>query len=354
MNDILRLVRRKGTSSRSSLRWAVTLAVLLLWISGCSGPFPQTTFSPITDFGTAIDDLFVTIFWFAVFVFVVVEAVLLFTVLRFRERPGQPDPEHLHGHTALEIGWTLAPALIIVLIAVPTIQTIFEVDGTPEVGALEVQVVGHQWWWEFQYPELGIVTANELHLPQGRPVSLVMTSADVIHSFWVPRLGGKRDLINSRTTRISFTPDSVGTFLGQCAEFCGVSHANMRMRVMVDSPEDWEAWVANQQSGPVAVDTTANLVRLGEEAFRKIRDPANNSCIACHAVQGVSAGVLGPNLTHLGSRTTIAAGILRNDAEGLTRWLRDPTEVKPGSLMPDVGLTDEEVAALVAYLQSLK
>lgn len=321
--------------------------------TACRGPFPQSTFHPASDFALALDDLFRTIFWFAVGVFVVVEGLLLYVVLRYRARPGGTARE-IHGSTVLEIAWTLAPAVVLVFIAVPTMQTIFATEGRADPEALEVEVVGHQWWWEFRYPELGIVTANEAHVPVGRPVALRMTSADVIHSFWVPRLGGKRDVMPGRTTRLAFLPDSVGAFMGQCAEFCGESHANMRLWVMVDSAEEFDVWVAGQRTAPPPVDSLQGLVREGAEVFRAVREPANHSCIACHTVEGVSFGALGPSLTHVGSRRSLAGGILPNTAEGMARWLRDPPGVKPGSLMPRIVLTEREITALVAYLQSLQ
>ncbi len=346
---------------RRSFRVVATglVALTALGLSACSGPFPQSTLDPVTGFSAELSDLFGTIFWWAVFVFVVVEALLVYTVIRFRSRPGQEgEPKHVHGHTALEIAWTLAPAVILVFIAVPTIRTIFMVDGTPEAGALEVEVIGHQWWWEYRYPELGIVTANELHLPVDRPVALVMTSADVIHSFWAPRLGGKRDVIQGRTTRLAFTPDSVGMFMGQCAEYCGASHANMRLRVYVDTPEGFDAWVAQELTPPPPLDSLDGLVRRGAEVFSGIREPANHSCLVCHKVEGLTFGAIGPDLTHVGSRATIAGGILPNTADGLRRWLRDPPGEKPGELlgrsMPKIDLTDEEIDALVAFLQSLR
>jgi cytochrome c oxidase subunit 2 len=272
-------------------------------------------------------------------------------LIRFRRRPGQPEPKQVYGNTFAEVTWTLAPAVILVFIAVPTIQTIFKVSGRSSPDALQVEVIGHQWWWEFRYPELGVVTANELHLPQGREAALAITSVDVIHSFWAPKLHGKRDAQPGRTTRLVFTPDSIGTFLGQCAEFCGESHANMRLRVVVDSPADFEAWAA-RQAQPTTVDSSVALEVAGLDAFRKIRDPGNHTCIACHTIAGVSGGVAGPNLTHLGSRQTIAGGTLPNDSAGLVRWLKDPPGEKPGSLMPKIALSDDEIAALVAYFRS--
>ena len=318
-------------------------------VAACGGEFPQSTLHPTSDFSLNIDHLYRTIFWWALGVFVVVETALLVVIVKFRERPDSPEPKHIHGSTLLEVAWTLAPAVVLIFIAVPTIETIFRTDGRPPADALAVEVIGHQWWWEFRYPDLGITTANELHVPLGKPVALSMTSADVIHSFWVPKLGGKRDLMPNRTTRIVFTPDSIGPVMGQCAEFCGESHANMRFRVMVDAPEDFEGWVTDQQKPAVPEDSLSGAAREGAELFRQGRV----LCIACHRVEGVSAGIIGPNLTHVGSRTTIAAGILPNTAEGLSRWLHDPPGVKPGSIMPKIQLTDDEIAALVAYLQSL-
>ncbi len=344
---------------RRSARWAKPLAVLasvtvLIGLAGCQGPFPQSTFSPASEFGSDLSGLFVLIFWWAVAVFVVVEVGVVYVVIRFRARPGQADPTPVHGHTALEIAWTLAPAMIIVFIAVPTIQVIWKDAGVDTSNALQVEVVGHQWWWEFRYPEYGIVTANDLHLPQGRPVEVQLTSADVIHSFWLPRLAGKRDMILGRTNRLVFTPDSVGEFSGQCAEYCGVSHANMRFRVFIHAPGDFAAWVVDQGSPPAAEATLTPLQQQGLAAFRAVRSPASNSCLACHAIQGVSFGVLGPNLDHIGSRSRIGGGILDNTAENLAAWLRDPAALKPGSLMPTIGLAEDEINALVAYLRSLR
>ena len=338
---------------------------MLLFIAACQGDYPQSTFGSTSAIGREVDGLFSLIFWLAVVVFVLVEGVLLYVIFKFRRRP-DGEAKIIHGHTGLEIAWTLAPAVILAIIAVPTVSTIWREAAEPPANALEVLVTGHQWWWEFEYPESGVRTANELHLPQGRPVVLRMTSDDVIHSFWAPQLFGKRDVILGRTTQLSFTPDSVGTFLGQCAEFCGLSHANMRLEVVVDAPADFDAWVGQQTAPSVPVDSGAALVARGLEVFRAIREPATNSCIVCHTIDGVSgaAGQLGPSLTHLASRRTIAAGVLENNAENLARWLRDPAEVKPGQGilagdgtvigMPNVGLTEEEITALVAYLRTLR
>ena len=328
------------------------LLVLLLaacTATGCGGPFPQTTLAPRSDLGVAVDTLFTSIFWWAVVVFAIVEGLLLFVIVRYRRREGGGRPSALHGHTALEIGWTLAPALILVFIAVPTMRTIFATAGRAPEGALRVEVVGHQWWWEYRYPDLGIVTANELYVPLGRPVQLEMTSADVIHSFWAPALGGKRDLTQGHVTRIAFTADSAAEYSGQCAEFCGASHANMRLRVFVQPDSAFRAWVARQQSQPAA-PALGSVVARGQQLF------AHGACIACHTIAGLpqARGTIGPNLTHVGSRTMLAGATIPNTAEYLRRWIANAPGLKPGSLMPAMPLPDDQLAALVAYLQSLQ
>lgn len=303
---------------------------------------------PTSDFAGRLDSLFWQIFWWAIGVFVIVEGILIYTIVRFRARPDGERPKPVHGHTILELGWTIAPALILVAIAIPTIQTIFVVDRpSPEEADLTIEVIGRQWWWEFRYPELGLVTANEAHVPIGRTVDLRLRSADVLHSFWVPRLGGKRDLVPGRENFLWFRPDSTGVFWGQCAEYCGTSHALMSLRVVVDEESDFEAWVANNQAPAAA--SSERLASQGRNVFM------NNACISCHSIRGTQAqGVLGPDLTHVGSRLTIAAGVLDNNAENLARWIGNPQDVKPGSLMPNMDLTEPQIEQLVAYLQSLR
>jgi len=328
-------------------RWWSAPAVLFLL--GCGGPFPQSTLRPHSDFARATDVLFTDIFWWAAAVFVVVEALLLVALVRFRHREGRPAPKPTHGHTLMEIAWTLAPAAILVFVAVPTVRTIFATAGEAPADALKVDVIGHQWWWEFRYQELGLVTANELHVPLGRAVQLSITSADVIHSFWIPPLGGKRDAIPGHVTRIAFRPDQVGEYAGQCAEFCGASHANMRLRVVVESDSGFGRWATVQLEGPAA-PAPGTAAERGKAVF------ARSACIGCHTIRGVSPGVIGPNLTHVGSRTTIASGLFPNDSAHLARWIADAPSLKPGSLMTRMQppLTDADIATLVAYLQSLQ
>jgi len=345
--------RPKGKSdlgtSDAVTRCRLWLTAAALALAGCAGPFPQSTLRPRSDFGRAIDQLFTDIFWWAVIVFVLVETLLLIALIRFRHREGRPAPKPTHGHTALEIGWTLAPAVILVLVAVPTVRTIFATAGDAPPDALKIDVIGHQWWWEYKYPTLGLVTANEMHVPVGRPVQVSITSADVIHSFWAPALGGKRDAIPGHVTRIAFRADSVGEYSGQCAEFCGKAHANMGLRVIVDSDSAFAAWANTEQGGP-ATPAPASPAERGKAVYSR------SACLACHTIQGVSPGVIGPNLTHVGSRTTIAGGMFPNDSAHLARWIADATALKPGSLMPRMQppISDGDIVLIVAYLQSLK
>ncbi|HEY6808384.1 MAG TPA: cytochrome c oxidase subunit II [Gemmatimonadales bacterium] len=329
---------------RRACLWLTGLCVAL---AGCGGHYPQTTLAPRSDLGLAIDHLFTGIFGWALGVFIVVEGLLLFTIVKFRARPGAAPPKAIHGHTALEIAWTLAPVLILVFVAVPTVRTIFQTQAPAPAGALEIQVIGHQWWWEYRYPAQGVVTANELHVPVGRPVQLVMTSADVIHSFWAPAVAAKRDVIPGHTNYIVFTADSVGTYTGQCAEYCGDSHANMRLRVMVESDSAFRAWLADQQA-PAALPDPKSLPGQGKAVFSR------SACIGCHTITGVSAGVVGPNLSHVASRTTIAGGVFPNDSLDLALWIANAPDRKPGSMMMRMNLSPADLQAVVAYLRSLK
>jgi cytochrome c oxidase subunit 2 len=305
-------------------------------------------------------NLFLIIFWTAVFVFVTVEGALVYSVIKFRHRPGQGLPAQVHGSTRLEIAWTIAPTIILAVIAVPTVTTLFDLAKPPPgEPVLEVRVIGHQWWFEFQYTDITyrgadgsarvLTTANELHIPVGTVVNLTLESADVIHSFWVPKLGGKTDLVPTNVTTMWLMADSPGPsegFAGQCAEFCGLSHALMRFKVFADPPEEFEQWVARQISPPVT--PTEGMAAEGLRIF------TTRGCNGCHTVEGVSQGTLGPNLSHLASRTTIAAGLMARSDANLAEWLDDPPGLKPGSFMPDLGLTVPQIDALVAYLQGLK
>jgi len=335
----------------SRLPLAASLLGVGLAAAGCGAlgwPWdtPMTTVIPKSDFGKETHDIFMLISWWSLGIFVVVEAALVYFCWRFRERPGAPLPKQTHGHTPLEIGWTVAFAVILLIFAIPTIRSIFRTQEVPAATALRVEVAGKQWWWEFSYPALRIQTANELHLPVGQTVAFNLNAPDVIHSFWIPRLGGKRDVVPHRVNRLTMTPDTPGEYIGQCAEYCGESHANMRFRVVVHTPEEFERWAKAQQAPPV--EPTEPLAQQGKALF------AANACVGCHTIRGMSAGQIGPDLTHFGSRKTLGANLLPNTAENLVRWIENPSHVKPGNRMPDLGMRGEQSKALAAYLLSLK
>jgi cytochrome c oxidase subunit II len=325
---------------------AVLVAIAAL-LAGCDLSSPATTLAPRSSFGLVSHRIFLQVLWWDVAILAVVTIALVIAVIRFRERGAAPLPRQVRGNARLELAWTLAPVIVLTFIAFPTVQAVFRTQARPEAGALHVRVVGHQWWWELQYPELGIATATDLHLPMGRPVMLELVSPDVIHSFWVPALGGKRDSIPGQMNRLLVTPEAAGVFPGQCAEFCGISHANMRHAAVIEPPSAFEAWVAAQKAPP-AEPAEGSPAARGREVFR------TNACVGCHTIRGLAGGTMGPDLTHFGSRRTIAGGMLPNTPDALARWLAAPPQVKPGSLMPDLHLSDGDVGALVAYLTSLK
>jgi cytochrome c oxidase subunit 2 len=474
---------------------AAALTVALLALSGCQPDYPNSVFHSRTEFNRTTDSLFQLIINLGVIVFIFVFVLLLVTMWKYRSRPGQREPEHVHGNTTLEILWTVIPAAVLLWIAVPTVKAIFETQAPAPAGSLQVEVIGHQWWWEFKYPELGITTANELYLPKGRTVNFHLKTVDVIHSFWIPALGGKRDLIANRTNYIWFTPDSLTekAFNGACVEYCGASHANMRFRAFVVDPTEFDSWAAHQKtqsavmlqrpaapapaSAPGAArppataannpnqpmliergaqtDPTQNMRSVGTDvagpqnpstalpspgapggtgnvgrntaapaagtapaagatlaqagysfptsdlpkhvaAYNKVpegltfddallaqgdaargADLVHNrmggGCIGCHAIGGTNlASTLGPNLTHLASRNTIAAGLYPNDAKHLALWIKNARKMKAGVTMPTIGaneidpvtkkkpmagptaLTDAQIADVVAYLRRLK
>lgn len=342
----IHLLRTLEAVSRERLALVKSLPGALLLAIGCSvaEPSSYSTLQPVSDYGRLVLDVYGDLFWWTAGIFVVVELLLLYALIRYRGREGDSGvPDQVHGFTAIEIGWTLIPAAILFFIAIPTVRTIFELHGPPpQPDPLEITVVGHQWWWEFQYPELGIVTANELHVPVGRTTRLTLTSADVIHSFWVPRLGGKRDLNPGSENRMWFTPTETGVYHGQCAELCGTSHANMRMQVFVDDTAAFEEWVASMRQ-PAVPDSAGTMTFL------------ISGCAACHTIAGSPAqGKIGPNLTNMGRRTTLASALIDNTAENMAGWLRNPDSVKPGAMMPDLNLDDQRIADLVRFLEGLR
>ena len=286
-------------------------------------------------------------------IFLVVFSLLAYAVVKFRKRTagGDREPAQVYGSTQIELAWTIIPILIVVVLFLATARVIHAIQDAPKpAAAVEVTVIGHQFWWEFRYPELGIVTANELHIPVSDPAHptptfLKLLSADTDHSFWIPQLGGKTDLIPNRVNEMWMDPQRTGIYLGQCAQYCGTQHAKMLLQVTVDSPADYEAWVRAQQQ-PAIKDAEESL---GRHVFE------TTACVNCHAVAGTNAtGQFGPDLTHLMSRRTLASGAAENTKENLRLWIQNPDAIKPGSLMPAMQLTDADLDALVRYLETLR
>jgi cytochrome c oxidase subunit 2 len=480
----------KGSDRLRRIASYALVAALAVAAVSCNEAHPNTTLVPHSDLGREIDFLWDRLLLLGTIVFILVEAALVYIVFKYRRRENQPTPPQTHGSTKLEITWTLIPAVILVFIAVPTVRTIFITQAQAAPGSLNIDVTGHQWWWEFRYPEYGVTTANEIYIPAGRTVNFRLRSADVIHSFWTPQLGGKRDVVTNRTNYLWYTPDSSTAstvWNGFCVEYCGASHANMRFRVFTVTPEQFASWVAGQKmparfgavgagapaggpipppreapgvtipAGPNAPTQTAQAAAQGiaqrssgtgtvggtQPAIPRSQNPAANpgaqtgvkgvapaeatfastpggipagyifpreqipdyavphapipaglkftpgltgnagrgkqvfsssACIGCHSIAGNPAamGVTGPNLTHVGSRSTIAAGRYPNAAAYLALWIKNARAMKPEALMPTLGLneydpvlkakvtsatgglTDQQIADIVAYLSSLK
>ena len=410
-------------------------ALLFAGLAATAGAqqYPLTTFNYTTELNEATTKLWDSLLFWATLVFVIVQVGILYIIFKFKARPDSPKPKQVHGNTTLEILWTAVPAVILAFIAVPTVKTIFITQAKAPANALQVEVIGHQWWWEFRYPEYGITTAGELYLPVGRPVNFKLNTVDVLHSFWIPRLGGKRDLISNRTNYLWMTPrDSMAlkALNGSCNEYCGASHANMRFRAFTVTPEQFASWAAHQKGQAVfgvapkvapaaspatsAAESTTKAGQVGAElanaaapapvgfvfprekldpsTLPTTRPPASvsfddnlvgdptrgqqvysrSSCIGCHKISGnpMSAGIIGPNLTHVGSRYTIAGALFENKTTNMVRWLKNAPAMKPGSRMPAIGtgeynpvikakvtmggLSDQQIADVAAYLQALK
>lgn len=286
-------------------------------------------------------------------IFLVVGGLIVYTIWRFRRRPGDNDrqePPQVYGSNQIEAAWTIIPILIVFILIGVSARVIAAIENaSPPPQVLKVRLVGHQWWWEVRYPDYGFITANEIHVPatpdSKRPTYLELTSVDVIHSFWIPELAGKTDLIPNRTNYMWIDPHQPGVYVGNCAEYCGTQHANMLLRVIADSPQDFDAWTRQQQK-PAEDNPQVSAAR---DAFGGL------ACVNCHVIRGTPAvGKFGPDLTHLMSRQTLAAGALVNDARSLRAWVNDPQDAKPGCFMPSMKLTDQELDQVVSYLQSLK
>jgi cytochrome c oxidase subunit 2 len=312
---------------------------------------PTDMFESLSGPATSIRQVATFILGVTAAIFAIVTCLIVIALVRFRRKgDGAREPAQIYGSNQLETAWTVIPMLIVLVLALTGARTIKALqDPRRPPGAVDVTVVGHQWWWEIRYPGLGIVTANELHVPVSDPRApsptwLELRSSDVAHSFWVPRLAGKTDLIPNRINHAWIAPDAPGLYLGQCAEFCGIQHAKMLLRVYVHSREDFQRWVKAQ-----AQPSRPAARAPGRVVFER------NGCVNCHALGGTIAnGRYGPDLTHLMSRETLASGIVLNTPANLRQWLRQPDSLKPGVHMPAMQLGDQDLDQLVAYLLTLK
>ena len=336
----------KGLSARGRrLSLGVLVAAFALLGSACGGDAgPQDFLTPEGPVAERADGLWDITFAIAVIIFVIVEAVLVFTIVKFRRRPGR-EAAQFHGNTKVEVILTLIPTLILAGLAVPTVKAIADLAEKPK-DALEVTVLAKQFWWQYTYTDDDVVTANELHVPTGQPVFLTLEGEDVIHSFWIPKLTGKQDVVPGRVNHMQFIADNPGTYWGQCTEYCGLSHANMRLRVIAHEPAEFEQWLEDQKQPAAA--SVSGVAADGQELFMQ-------NCVNCHAIEGTDAkGTSAPNLTHFASRETFAGALFENNAANLRRWIDNPAAVKPGALMPDYGLSAQEIDAVVAYLETLE
>lgn len=312
---------------------------------------PLNALDPKGPFAERINNLFWPVFWVATVIFVLVEGAVLATVVFFRDKEGRKEPRQIHGNTRLEILWTVIPAVILASIAVPTVRGVFELTECGQ-GAYQVEIVGHQWWFEYRYPEAGIRTANVLVIPAGQDVCATMTSEDVIHNFWVPALNGKRYLVPGQTTLLRLQADEPGIYWGQCAEFCGLSHSLMRAQVRAVTPAEFDDWLT-EQAQPAAEPEEGSPAAAGLEVF------LGRGCTQCHNLNPFNTTIAdeafnGPDLTHFMDRGVIAGAYKEYSVENLQTWLSNPPKEKPGSYMPNLTLTQQEIDDLTAFLETLK
>jgi cytochrome c oxidase subunit II len=324
-------------------------------MSALSFESPTSIFAPAGTPAHSVFDLSMLVLGIAAGILLLVAGLLLYALLRYRYRPAsansEQEPPQIYGSNQIELSWTVIPILIVVMLFLATARVIFSTEhASRPATTLDVTVIGHQFWWEYRYPKLGIVTANELHVPVSdprlpTPTYLTMSSADTDHSFWVPRLAGKMDLIPNRVNTMWIDPESSGLYLGQCAQYCGTQHAKMLLRVYADDPAHFAAWVAAQQRSAVQDPAAAE----GRVLFE------HNACISCHTVAGtVATGRFGPDLTHVASRDTIGSGSIPNTPANLRSFVDDPAHFKPGALMPPMHLNAHDLDAVTQYLATLQ
>jgi cytochrome c oxidase subunit 2 len=305
-------------------------------------------FLPQSPQAQSIANLFGTITIVAILILLLVTGLVIFAMIRFRSRGSLEPQSETHDRARLEITWTALPILLLTVVFGLTVSTMQKSDPPAAAGqAPDVIIIAHQWWWEVHYPKAGVVTANEVHMAAGQRYLFKFESADVIHDFWVPQLGRKIDMIPGHPNQMFIQADQVGTYSGTCAEYCGAEHAWMRIRVLVQSPDDFNAWLKAQAQVP-SPPTTGDAVQ-GAQLFQQL------TCASCHTIAGTPAQAnIGPDLTHIASRQTIGSGVLDNNPHNLTAWISNPQAIKPGILMPNLALSSQQVQELVAYLETLK
>ncbi|MGA8271116.1 MAG: cytochrome c oxidase subunit II [Candidatus Sulfotelmatobacter sp.] len=349
----MRVRPRERLSGLGVLLPLVILPGMAVASAAAQGMSPTNIFAPASTPAKSIFDLSLFVLAVTAVIFGIVFTLLAYSVVKFRMRISDDgrEPPQVYGSNQVELAWTVIPILIVVTLLMATVRVIADVQKKPRPdNALEVIAIGHQFWWEYRYPGRGVVTANELHVPVSdpehpSPTFITLLSADTDHSFWVPRLAGKTDLIPNHPNSMWIDPHETGLYLGQCAQYCGTQHAKMLLRVYVQSQGDFNRWIQEQRQPAVA----GNAASQGRRIFE------TTACINCHSVAGTLAdGRFGPDLTHLMSRDTIAAGAAPNTPENLRLWIRNPEIIKPGSLMPAMELNDQELDALTAYLETLR
>jgi len=338
-----------------ALQIAHSTAQTMVQSAAGAGQSPTSMLTPLGTPAQSVLGLSMLVLGITTGIFVVVAGLLVFVLIRFRHKPSDAnaaqEPPQIYGSNQIELSWTVIPVLIVVMLFLATARVVYSTEHAPKPpSALDVTVIGHQFWWEYRYPKLGIVTANELHVPVSdpqhpTPTYLTMSSADTDHSYWVPKLAGKMDLIPNKVNVMWLDPETAGLYLGQCAQYCGTQHAKMLIRVYADTPEEFAAWVAHQQQ-PAEQDASA---AEGKAVFER------NACISCHTIAGtVATGRFGPDLTHLASRSTFASGAVPLTAENLRAFVDNPAHFKPGVLMPPMHLNDHDLDAVTSYLVTLK
>jgi cytochrome c oxidase subunit 2 len=302
-------------------------------------------FDPASPEAAAITRLFVISLWICAVIFAVVAGIVGYSLARFRWHEGEADPVQFAGSRRVEIVWTAVPFGIVLLLFGLTVHAMTRSDP-PLVGPPDLIVVGHQWWWEIRSPKLGYVTANEMHIPVGRQISVRLDTSDVLHEFWVPQLTRKMTTIPQAGNHVWLEADKPGTYEGVCSEFCGTQHAWMRFEVVAQPEPEFEAWARSQRAPARAASGEA---AVGERLFRTM------TCVNCHSISGAApGGNAGPDLTHFASRRRFGSGIVENTEFNLRRWLANPQEVKPGAKMPDFKLTADQIDAFVAYFETLR